>query len=171
MYPARPGELAERADISKQSIRNHRDDLEAIGLLEIDDLGTGKVTLYRLRLPFRDERGDQDAPRPLYLPDGEGDGLSFSVRDVVHEVVEARGLLDEAYADETIDGYLCDWPPEMGPAIERWPWLRPWIDTICWLFGLEGSGSLTGPDEWIDGPYELTSRLGTEPATTQAQLA
>ncbi|MFC6965188.1 hypothetical protein ACFQJ8_27345 [Halocatena marina] len=56
------------------------------------------------------------------------------------------------------------------PAIECWPWLRTWIDTIYWLFGQEGGGSLRGPTEWIEGPYELTSRFGTEPATTQTQL-
>lgn len=165
------GELAERAGISRQSIRNHRDDLEAIGLLEIDARGQGKATYYRLRLPFRDERRDRDAPRPLYLPDDEGDGIStFSVRNVVEQLIDARGLLGEAYNDPKIDGYLCEWPPELEPAIDRWPWLRPWIDLIGWLFGWEGAGNSYGPGEWIDGPFELVSQLGTEPATTQAQL-
>jgi hypothetical protein len=164
------GDLAERAGVSKQSIRNHRADLEALGLLAIDDRGVGKATYYRLRLPFRDERGDRDASRPLFLPDGEGEESMYSVRDVVHDVIEARELLDEAYADQAIADGLVGWPPDLEPAIERWPWLRPWIDTICWLFGHEGGGALDGPSKWIEGPYELTSRFGTAPATTQTQL-
>ncbi len=164
------GELAERAGVSKQSIRNHRDDLEAIGLLEIDARGQGKATYYRLRLPFRDERSARDVPRPLYLPDGEGEDGHSMVRYVVYHLLEARGLGEEADADDAIDAGLMGWPPDLRPAIERWPWLRPWIDVIDWLFGYEGGGSLHGPGEWIDGPYELTCRFGTEPATTQTQF-
>jgi hypothetical protein len=164
------GDVAERAGVSNQSIRNHRDALAAIGLLEIDARGVGKATYYRLTLPFRDERGDRDAPRPLFLPDGEGEESMYGVRDVVHELLEARGLLDEASADDAIDEGLMGWPPDLRPAVDRWPWLRPWIDTIVWLFGDEGGGSIAGPSKWIDGPFEVTARLGTEPETTQAHL-
>ncbi len=168
--PLSTGELAERAGVSKQSIRNHRDVLEAIGLLAIDDLGPGKPTYYRLTLPLRDECGDRDAPRPLFLPDGDGEDGQSMVRYVVHGLIEARGLGDAADADTEISDGLVGWPPDLRPAIDRWPWLRPWIDTIYWLFGKEGGGSLHGPGEWIDGPFEVTSRLGTEPETVQAQL-
>jgi hypothetical protein len=168
--PLTTGDVAERAGVSNQSIRNHRDALEAIGLVEIDARGVGKATYYRLTLPFRDERGERDAPRPLFLPDGEGEESMYNVRDVVHELLEARGLLDKAYADDAIDEGLMGWPPDLRPAVDRWPWLRPWIDTILWLFGQEGGGSLAGPTEWIDGPFEVTTRLGTEPETTQAHL-
>lgn len=62
------------------------------------------------------------------------------------------------------------WPPTLEPAVERWPWLRPWIDTISRLFGSEAGGGLRGPGEWVDGPFELVSRFGMEPATTQTQF-
>jgi hypothetical protein len=62
------------------------------------------------------------------------------------------------------------WPPDLRPAVDRWPWLRPWIDTIVWLFGDEGGGSIAGPSKWIDGPFEVTARLGIEPETTQTHL-
>jgi hypothetical protein len=168
--PLTTGDVAERAGISNQSIRNHRDDLAAIGLLAVDDRGVGNATYYRLTLPFRDERGDRDVPRPLYLPDGEGEASMASVRTVIHDLIEARDLLDEASADEALADGLMGWPPDLTPAIERWPWLRPWIDTISWLFGQEGGGSIARPSEWIDGPYELTARLGTTPEPTQAHL-
>jgi hypothetical protein len=168
--PLTTGDVAERAGVSTQSIRNHRDALEAVGLVEIDARGVGKATYYRLTLPFRDERGERDAPRPLFLPDGEGEESMHNVRDVVHELLEACGLLDEASADDAIDEGLMGWPPDLRPAVDRWPWLRPWIDTISWLFGQEGGGSLAGPSEWIDGPFEVTARFGAEPETSQAHL-
>ncbi|MFC6965187.1 hypothetical protein ACFQJ8_27340 [Halocatena marina] len=59
--PLSTRELADQAGVSTESIRNHRDDLAALGLLEIDDRGVGKATFYRLRLPFKDERDDQYA--------------------------------------------------------------------------------------------------------------
>ncbi len=168
--PLSTSEIADRAGITTQSIRNHRDDLAALGLLEITEQGAGKATLYRLRLPFPEDRYEQDAPRPLYLPDGEGEDGHSMVRYVVYHLLEARGLGDAADAAPAIDEGLMGWPPDLRPAVERWPWLRPWINTIDWLFGQEGGGSLCGPGKWIDGPYELTCRFGTEPATTQGQL-
>ncbi|RRJ33997.1 DUF5817 domain-containing protein [Halocatena pleomorpha] len=168
--PLTTGELAERASVSTQSIRNHRDDLAAIGLVAIDDRGVGKATYYRLTLPFRDERGDSDALKPLHLPDGEGGESTHNTRDVVYDLLDARDLLDDAFGEAAINEGLMGWPPDLQPAVERWPWLRPWIDTIDWLFGYEGRVSLRGPGEWIDGPYELITQLGTEPETTQSQL-
>lgn len=167
--PLSTGEWAKRAGVSTESIRTHRDDLEALGLLEIDDLGPGKATLYRLRLPFSDER-DPDAPRPEHLIAPEGETQHRSIRDVVCDLLEVRGLFEEAYEDLAITDGLVGWPPTLEPAVERWPWLRSWCDVIARLLGGESGGSLQGPGEWIDGPYELMSRFGTAPATTQTQL-
>lgn len=41
---------------------------------------------------------------------------------------------------------------------------------IAYLLGGECGGSLRGPNESIEGPYEVTSRFGMEPTTTQTQL-
>lgn len=38
------------------------------------------------------------------------------------------------------------------------------------VFGQEGGGTIDGPTQWINGPYEFIARFGTGPATTQAQL-
>ncbi|WP_264556791.1 hypothetical protein [Halocatena marina] len=168
--PLTTGEWADRAGVSEESIRNHRDDLAALGLLEIDDRGVGKATYYRLRLPFRDERGDGDAPRPAHLVASEGESQPRSIRDVVCDLLEARELFEEAIDDQAISDGLVGWPPALEPAIERWLWLRPWCDVIARLLGVEGGGSLRGPTEWIEGPYEVTSRFGMEPATKQTQL-
>ncbi len=169
--PLTTGELAEQAGISRQSIRNHRDDLAALGLLEISDQGKGKATYYRLRLPFSDERYEQDAPKPLYLPGGDGVESMASIRDVVYNLLDARGFLDEVHEDRAISDGLVGWPPTLEPAVDQWPWLRPWIEVVCWLFGTEGGGSTVGPGDWFDGPFEIATRLGTEPTTTQQQLS
>lgn len=94
----------------------------------------------------------------------------YSIRDVVHDLIDARGLMDEAYTDRAISDGLVGWPPSLEPAVERWPWLRPWIDVICRLFGRIAGGSLRGPGDWIDGPFEIVTQFGTEPATIQTQL-
>lgn len=49
----------------------------------------------------------------------------YSVRGVVHDLLEARGLLNEAYVDAEISDRLVGWPPTLEPAVERWPWLGP----------------------------------------------
>ncbi|WP_248911059.1 DUF5817 domain-containing protein [Halocatena marina] len=168
--PLTTSEWAEKAGVSEESIRTHRDDLTVLGLLEIDDRGAGRATFYRLRLPFRDERGDDDAPRPTHLVAPEDESQSRSIRDVVCDLLEARALFEDALDDQAISDGLVGWPPSLEPVIERWSWLRPWCDVIARLLGVEGGGSLQGPSEWIEGPFEFTSRFGTEPATRQAQL-
>ncbi len=95
------------------------DDLEALGLLEIDDQGAGKATLYRLRLPFRNERGAPDAPQPGHLVVPEGETQHRSIRAVVCELLDARGLLDAAYDATEISDGLVGWPPTLEPAVER----------------------------------------------------
>jgi hypothetical protein len=165
------GELADRAGISTESIRTHRADLESLGLLEINVQGLGKATLYRVRLPFREECDESDAPEPGTLVPPTGETQLRSIRDAIHDLLAARDLLDEASVDPAIEEGLLHWSPSLEPAVERWPWLRPWIDLIARLFGVEGGGSLRGPGEWIDGPYAFESYFGAEPATTQTRFS
>jgi hypothetical protein len=79
---------------------------------------------------------------------------------VVCDLLDARECLDEAFADQDISNGCVEWPASVELAVERWPWLRPWIDVIARLVGDEGRESLTGPSQWIDGPFERRSRFG-----------
>lgn len=68
-------ELAELAGCDTRSLSTESNqqafaELEAIGLLEREDLGDGRPTLWRVRLPFRVERGN-DEPVPTILVDQE----------------------------------------------------------------------------------------------------
>lgn len=118
--PLTTGEWADRADVSRESIRTHRDDLAALGLLEINDLGQGKATLYRLRLPFSDER-EPDTPRPEHLVAPKRETQHRSIRDVMCDLLEVRGLFDEVHEDPAISDGLVGWPPTLEPVVERWP--------------------------------------------------
>jgi hypothetical protein len=163
-------ELAAHAGISTETIRTHRDALAAIGLLAIDDRGPGKPTYYRLRLPFRAEREDPEAPRPTHLVGREGERQPQSsrtvLRDMIYDLLRARDSGDVPLAAAANEGGRA-WPPPLEPALERWPWLRPWIDCIARLRGGEGGGSRRGPAPWIDGPYALAGPFGADPAPTQ----
>jgi predicted ArsR family transcriptional regulator len=81
--------LSEHAGISTETIRRHRNDLETIGLLEIEDHGPGQATLYRLRLPFRAERDDAAAPRPRHLMIANEEMQTQSIRAVVRDLLDA----------------------------------------------------------------------------------
>lgn len=80
--PLSQSELAALADVSTQSIRNHRDTLEAVGLLEITDDG------YRLTLSTRDERSEAIVPPTV----------DQSLLDAVDSLLESY-LLPSRYAD------------------------------------------------------------------------
>jgi hypothetical protein len=172
--PLSTRELAAHAGISTATIRTHRDALAAIGLLAIDDRGPGKPTYYRLRVPFRAERDDAEAPLPTYLVGQEGEPPAQSsravIRDALCDLLRARDCGDDRLLAATSTEGGWEWPPPLTPALERWPWLRPWIDCLARLQGGEGGASRRGPTPWIDGPYELSGQFGAEPAATQTQL-
>jgi len=70
-------EVADLADRTTQALGTETNeqafaDLEAAGLLEREDLGYGKATNWRLRLPFGDERADADAPTPTLTTNKNG---------------------------------------------------------------------------------------------------
>jgi hypothetical protein len=173
--PLSTRELAAHAGISTETIRTHRDTLAAIGLLAIDDRGPGKSTYYRFRLPFRAERGNPEAPRPTHLVGQEGEPPAQASRAVLREVLcdllRAWDCGNDRHlaAASTEGGRKC--PPPLASALERWPWLRPWIDVIARLRGGEGGGSRRGPTPWLDGPYTLAGQFGAAPAPSQTQLA
>lgn len=155
--------LADRAGVDEATVREHRDRLAALGLLDVQEHGDGRATLHRLQLPRRDERRSEDAPAPRFLEDvGDQDvvaaGLPHVVESVLNDLGEsiAAGLPDvwrrllerEADVDEV-------WRRR-----ERWRWLGRWGDVLAAFAGEEIGGSL----EWADGPLQEAGRLGAEPS-------
>jgi hypothetical protein len=156
-------ELADRADASTQSVRNHRETLEAVGLLDVDETEAGKANAYRLRLPFKSERRSDDAPLPEFIVDDE-DAVDTSLDEAVFEL-----LLD--LNDVDVDGAVHEalsWPADLTPIVERWPWLRGWVDVLAGLLGLDSSGQ--GAGEWAGGPFRSAATIGCPPPRRQVTL-
>jgi len=157
-------DLADRADVSTQSVRNHRETLEAVGLLTVEETGAGKANAYRLRLPFKTERRSDDAPLPEFIVDDE-DAVNSSLDEAVFEL-----LLD--LDDVDVDGDVHEalsWPADLTPIVERWPWLRGWVDVLAGLLGLDSSGQ--GPADWSAGPFSSAARIGAPPPSQQVTLS
>lgn len=145
--------LAEAADVEPATVRGHRDRLEALGLLVVDEQGPGRATLHRLTLPTREERHDPDAPRPALL-DLEG--------PLAHAVEEALNRLGDSIAAHRPRLWSRIWPADGDDVDEvwksdRWGWLRSWGDTLAGLTGEEVGGRL---EEWSAGPYRRRVQLG-----------
>jgi hypothetical protein len=106
-------ELAERADVSTQSIRNHFPALSALDLVRETDAGL------RIALPFTtvEERGEEIAPMAVTEKHSAAQDL---VTELVYETVanrEQRRQLDAALA----------WPPDFDGIVATAPELEPWI--------------------------------------------
>jgi len=173
--PLSKAALADAAGVSKQTVRNHRERLEAFGLLDVLETDAGRADVYRLRLPFRKERNASDAPAPRFLvdePDTVGKcGETWSLRDAIDQALADTSvgwLINEDY--ELWEDLKGGDPEALKRLVERWPWLRPWVDVLAPLLGGETGGR--GWD-WAGGPYRLEARLGTdlsEPPDRQASL-
>ncbi len=134
-------DLADRAEVSAESIRRHRDRLEALGLVERD--GTG----YRLTLSFR-TREERRAP---VVPD--------TVKSRFIQVVDALlvdALPPERYGDpaDPVGGVL--FAPQEPRGIPDESPLAPWVDV---------AGALAGDEPPDDG---VTVSVG--PAVEQTPL-
>ncbi|WP_154019118.1 hypothetical protein [Halococcus agarilyticus] len=122
--PLSQSELAELADVSARSVRNHTEYLAAFDFIRDTDEG------WRFTLPFREsERGE--TVLPWFTATGSDEHVF--VRDVlaeaVHQIVSARRYADP---EDPIGGALCAGPGDVVPALqETCEWLDPWIDAVC----------------------------------------
>jgi hypothetical protein len=116
--------LAERADVSGESIRRHRDRLEALGLLDRDAAGR-----YRLALSFQ-TRGERREPVTPATVDEE-------FPTAVATLLEAA-LPPDRYADpdDPVAGALF-WPPDPWGATDGPGGIPPWIEAAAALTGAE----------------------------------
>jgi DNA-binding transcriptional ArsR family regulator len=184
--PLSTSALAERADVDEQTVSTHRDRLEALGLIDVQEDGAGRETTHRIRVPSRDERFDDEAPVPEFLVEGPERTDMAAFVDVddpgqmwpaeVREDISALPLvleevlnrLGESIAAERPDLWGRIWPADGADREDvdvlwtegRWSWLRRYADLLVALRGQEVGGRL----EWSDGPWTSSTRLGAEPS-------
>lgn len=109
--------LAEAADVSKQAARNRRDELEALGLLETEDLGAGRATLHSLAIGA--ERGDTALPEAV---DDDHYGVADAALEVIRRLTGHNPVLDDndTWTQVVLEGNgtIFDLlPPGMNPGI------------------------------------------------------
>lgn len=107
--PISQAEIARRGGCSTQSWRNHRDELQAAGLVEETPEG------WRLTLPFHSERyeDETDVAEPWILdPDDRFCWSEARVDDVVEEIAAAIGALSDPIVNELLtEPYMDNGPP------------------------------------------------------------
>ncbi|MWG36514.1 hypothetical protein GQS65_18825 [Halomarina oriensis] len=153
-------ELAERAGVTTQSVRNNRETLVALqrlGLLTTDDG-------WRVRLPTREERHEYAVGcRPQYLV---GDwtahdhvpSLAACLHDVLGDCGVDRRPLEDCWAALSVGSP----PPER--LLDHWPWLGPYLRVLGVLLDETAS--------WVPEPrWETTVTYGVAPDAQQATLA
>jgi hypothetical protein len=130
--PLTQRELAKRADVSPQSVRNHHIVLEAFDLVREVDGGL------RFALPFRDERTDRhrgtDVLPSYAVGNPNRDGLTRA-SDVLFGVVDRLIADPGRLADpmDSIGGVFFDpggFDPDRLCQPDAWPWLLPWVRVL-----------------------------------------
>lgn len=120
--PLTQTELAERSDVSTQSIRNNRDVLEALDLLTVDESG------WRLNLSFRTKAERRNGVVPSIV-----DSAFVDAVDSLLETV----LPPERYGDPDDEiGKVLFWPPEPWGLLDNDD-LSQWVELAAALSGTE----------------------------------
>jgi len=172
--------LAERADVSTQSLRDNRDVLEAVGLVDVTEQGAGRASLWRFRLPFKSERFDDVPEREPEEYPGEGSVLRPSallqerdprVSEAVLAVLEGPlvALGVDVYDSEEWQDLVTDYRLDSLAAeqlADRWPWVRPWMDVIAALLGWDCKLFTNG---WLE-TSSAEVRFGAAPRADQTTL-
>ena len=170
-------DLAELANCSTRSLGtedNERvfSELEAMDVLEREDLGEGKATLWRLTLDFRVERHDEDHPVPRILVDRETTAsggewhLSNAVCEVLTTAADEYGVeYSISFGGELALAAFAGPPPidrELEPLMRHDPMIRPVVTLLA---------DLLDQRERV-GRRECPSiELGMDPAPSQTRLA
>ena len=139
-------ELTDLADVSARSIRDNRELLEAVSLLDVDEDG------YRLTLSFADERQTDVLP-------GLVTSSVTSTSDVAYEllILTLEDVDRLADPDDPV-GECFYWPPDMATLCDRTEDIAPWIRLAANLLGEE-----------LEEPEPVIATLG--PSIEQAALA
>jgi len=122
-------ELANRAGVSTQTVRNTADILEALALVERTEGGPGEPVEWRCSLPTRDERGERGSA--ALDPDRRADGPAIGgFARTVEDLTEALAPPD-VIADHGSE------IRDLNTLRERCPALTPWLRLAAILSGTE----------------------------------
>jgi DNA-binding transcriptional ArsR family regulator len=151
--------LAEAADVSKQTARNRVVELEALGLLEREDLGAGRATLHRLGFAGGVDEDDRHLPELVddaHMSHTDGAQLVLA-RLTDHEF---SPILDAPEAwDRLVEG--------SGSIHELIPADRPgWSALLDVALRLVDDG----PDSRLPSPASESFRIGKRPDIGQISL-
>jgi len=114
--PLTRSELADRADISTQTVRNHLDVLLSSGIAKER---SGKV---RLSLSFNTDEERHSDRIPLFMHDEK-----TLARDIIFEVFESLGEMTETVMDVWVT--LTDGIPDISRLHDSYRWLR-WLEPL-----------------------------------------
>lgn len=186
--PLSTSDLADRAGVSPQTVRNHTGLLEALGLVRREEQGEGRATLWMVRLPSDRDRHDE-AARPRFLhpvsdPPKLGEGVVWQEADrpppgdsppthpdpfvnVLEAVLVELGVGIYRHEPELWD-QLRVGGPRSGSIVDvleydRWRWARPLVELLAALTGRELPDRL--------GPQRSTTQLGAMPPDRQTLLS
>jgi len=161
--PLSQSELADEADVSERSLRDHLPDLIDLGL--IDETPTG----YRFNLSFNTSEERTDDRYPLYV-------VNPNLRPDIHKAAKALKVAHEHHFGTPIpdDEFPTsptgsDWCVDLRGLDDPDPWVR---DVLPLLWGLETRGEYRNDpdlDPLIDGGNTNDIRLG--PDIPQQRLA
>lgn len=128
--PLSQTELANKADVSTQTVRNNTETLEALAIVERTETEPGEPVEWRCSLPHRDERGARgtEALNPRHrATDGiEMGAFQRMVADLTKSIADDE--VNEAFGTEIRD---------LNTLVERCPELRPWLQIAATLGGMK----------------------------------
>jgi len=180
--PISKSDLADLAGVTTASMdygpnEDAWDYLEAAGLLDREDLGCGKATLWRLRLPFESNRHDGDRVTPLL--DGEKTvshldepRLSDEIAESIYRLTDDIGhQFDRQLHGTDLDLEAFTGRPEerdLTPMLQVHPQLQQLVDLVAALLDQD-------VDDLLDDTLSCSTtsvELGKDPspATTQGSL-
>lgn len=185
--PLSQRELATGAGVDPDTVAAHREALEALGFVDVEETGAGRPTLWRFRLPFPAERHDREPPRPRYLSDvclvvdaDDADAgleedrpppstprewsLPWALDDVVARLGEPLDPASDIY-DRIRPGSSY----EIGEVADVVPRAGPLLDVVSAQVGEELGDR--ADREWHAGPWSGAVELGERPPATQASLS
>jgi len=181
--PVATSTVADQADITTQAMNYDPnqvqfDALEAVGLLERNDQGCGKATLWRLRLPFKSERRAADRPTPTV--DATISPEACPERRLTDAVANTLfRFLDDVCAaydrqifgtDEDLSAFAGHpFERDLGPLLRAHPDLEPLVELVASLLD-EDVAQVVDDQHWQRTTTVVDLGEDPSPETAQASL-
>lgn len=158
------GEVARRAGITQPTVSSAVDVLQALGLVDVEDLGAGRADLLSPRLPDKGDRDTAEPPRPLHL-NSDDDG-EMQRQTMTGALLEAVHRLEDIWIpaehpelwEELQEGRLTS-------LVERWPWIEDLRELLARMVGPDLRDGLAPA-----APSSTTYRFGRRPDGRQTAI-